>query len=248
MPYKQKLKDPPALNPRKRATYKVSNWTEYNKSLRKRGAISLYFPHGDLESQLFNKSSYIKGVSGQQATYRQPYVELIYTFYRLHGWGMRQITGYFEDLWKMKGLAIPTPSFGHLCDLFAAMPLKTKQYCDKLAKRIKNGESIDLILDSTGMRFDKASHWYEEKYGKECKIKPWRKLHLAIDLEMNVHSSKITDYESSDIGEMPNLIPDEQSEIKVGRVFADGAFYSVEGVEELSKRGIILTCGNSWRR
>jgi hypothetical protein len=39
MPYKQKLKDPPALNPRKRATYKVSNWTEYNKSLRKRGCL-----------------------------------------------------------------------------------------------------------------------------------------------------------------------------------------------------------------
>jgi hypothetical protein len=155
MPYKQKLKTP-SLNPRKKPDYKVTNWTEYNKSLRNRGALSLYFPHGNLESQFFNSECYIQGVSGQQATYKQSYIEVIYTFYRLFGWGMRQMTGYFEDLWQTKNLDIPTPSFGHLSDLFAAIPLKTKQYCDKLAKRIQNGESIELILDSTGMRFGKA--------------------------------------------------------------------------------------------
>lgn len=237
MPYKQKLKNP-SLNPKKKPVYKVTNWTEYNKSLRKRGALSLYFPYGNLESQFFNSECYIRGVSGRQATYKQAYVEVIYTFYRLFCWGMRQITGYFEDLWKTKNLSIPTPSFGHLSDLFAAVPLKTKQYCDKLVKRINNGESIELILDSTGMRFGKASHWYETKYGKPCDNKPWRKLHLAIDPEMNTHSVEITDYEASDIGEMSNLIPDERSGVKIESVTADGAYYSIGGVQKLHERGI----------
>ncbi|GAA5253083.1 hypothetical protein KNCP2_13720 [Candidatus Rickettsia kedanie] len=56
-----------------------------------------------------------------------------------------QITGYFEDLWRSKGLEIPVPSFGHLCDLFSQIPLEVKQFCNKLAGRIKNGEAISLI-------------------------------------------------------------------------------------------------------
>ena len=237
MSYKQKLKMPPAINPRKKPTYKVTNWTHYNQSLKNRGNLSLYFPYGDLETQLFNQECYVKGIAGQQVTYKQAYVELLYTFYRLFGWGMRQITGYFEDLWKTKKLTILVPSFGHLSDLFAAIPLKTKQYCDKLAKRIRDGESISLILDSTGMRFDKASHWYETKYGKPCKDRPWRKLHLSMDPEMNIHQIEITDYEASDIGEMDNLLCTEQS-AQIESVTADGAYYSKEGVERLSKKGI----------
>ena len=83
--------------------------------------------------------------------------------YRLFGWGIRQITGYFEDLWRTKKLDIPVPSFGHLSDLFSALPLKVRQFCEKLAKRIGQGEPITLIFDSTGLRFGKASHWYQTK-------------------------------------------------------------------------------------
>lgn len=238
MPYKQKLKTP-AANPRKKRTYKVTNWTQYNQSLKKRGCLSLYFPYGNLEVQLFNSESYVKGIPGQQVTYKQAYVEVIYMFYRLFGWGMRQMGGYFEDLWKTKNLNIPVPSFGHMSDMFATIPVKTKQYCDKLAKRIRDGESISLILDSTGIRFDKASHWYETKYNKSCKNRPWRKLHLSMDPEMNIHQTEITDYEASDIGEMDNLLCNEQSEMQIGSVLADGAYYSKEVVEKLSKRGII---------
>ena len=109
MPYKQKQKDP-SPKARKKDIYKVINWSEYNKSLKKRGELSFYFPAGDLRSQFINEDRYISGVSGQQATYQTAYVELIYTFYRLFGWGIRQITGYFEDLWRTRGLDIPVPA------------------------------------------------------------------------------------------------------------------------------------------
>ena len=48
MPNKEKLKNPSA-NPRKKPKYKVTNWTDYNTSFRKRVAISLYFPKGDAD-------------------------------------------------------------------------------------------------------------------------------------------------------------------------------------------------------
>ena len=69
MPYKAKLKNP-SLNPRKKASYRVVNWSEYNRSLKKRGELSLYFPRGDLKSQFVNESPYVEGISGQQETYK----------------------------------------------------------------------------------------------------------------------------------------------------------------------------------
>jgi hypothetical protein len=54
MPYKEKLKNP-SPNPRKKPQYKVVNWTEYNKSLKKRGELSLYAYSGRNEHS-FRKS------------------------------------------------------------------------------------------------------------------------------------------------------------------------------------------------
>lgn len=237
MPYKEKLKNP-SPNPRKKPQYKVLNWTEYNKSLKKRGKLSLYFPRGDLRSQFINEAPYVHGIAGQQATYKQPYIELVYLFYRLFGWGIRQMTGYFEDLWRTKNLNILVPSFGHLSDLFSAIPLKVRQFCEKLAKRIEQGESITLIFDSTGLRFGKASHWYQTKYGKSCHQTPWRKLHLSMDPQMNVHDIEITDTEVSDIEMMDGLIPEEIAML-LEKVVADGGYYSKEVVEDLYNKGII---------
>lgn len=236
MPYKQKLKSP-SRNPRTKPSYKVINWTDYNKSLKKRGQLSLYFPQGDIKSQFINEECYIVGISGQEATFKDPYIELIYTFYRLFGWGLRQITGFFEDIWHTKGLDIPVPSFGHLSDLFSRLPVKIRQFCDNLAKRVARGESVTLILDSTGLRFGKASHWYETKYDKPCSHTPWCKMHLSIDPEMNMHGVEITDYEASDIEMMDDLIPEDGSQ-PIDKIIADGGYYSIQGVEKLHDLGI----------
>jgi hypothetical protein len=237
MPYKEKLKNP-SPKPRKKSQYKVSNWSEYNKSLKKRGEVSLYFPPGEIKPHFVNEISYIKGISGQQSTYKQPYIELIYTFYRLFNWGIRQMTGFFEDLWRTKDLDIPVPSFGHLSDLFSSLPLKARQFCENLARRIDKGESISLIFDSTGLRFGKASHWYQTKYGKPCHQKPWRKMHLSMDHQMNVHGVDITQTEVADSDVMEDLIPDEIA-ILLEKVIADGGYYSKELVEKLYNKGII---------
>lgn len=234
MPYKERQR---SGEPRKRAKiqYRVTNHTEYNQSLRKRGMISLYFPTGDIKEQFINETPYVTGESGQFQTYTKAYIEVIYTLYRLYGLGIRQMTGYFEDLWKTKGLSIPVPSFGHLSDRFATIPVHVKQLCKNLRKRIQNGEKIDMIADSSGLRFGKASHWYETKYNKSCNNRPWKKLHLSMDPDFNIHAVKITDQDVSDIEVLNELIP---KEIEVDKLLGDGGYYSTEGVEKLYKQGI----------
>jgi hypothetical protein len=221
MPYKQKLKSP-STKSRSKPKYKVINWTEYNKSLKKRGELSFYFPKGDLKALFINETPYVPGLSGQQATYSDAYIELIFTFYRLFNFGMRQTSGYFEDFWRNQNLDIGVPSFGHLSDLFSKVPLKVRQFCEEAIARINNGESVVMLCDSTGMRFGKASHWYEKKYGKRCDNTPWRKLHIGIDQVMNMHSVEVTGYSSSDIGKLDDLL---NIEAPISKVISDGAYW-----------------------
>ena len=61
--------------------------------------ISLYFPSGDSKAHFINARPYARGISGREPTFAAGYIELIYTFYRLFGWGMRQTTG----TWKISG-------------------------------------------------------------------------------------------------------------------------------------------------
>ena len=123
----------------------MTNARAYNQSLRKRGMISLYVPDGDLKAQFINAKIRTAGVSGREPTYTSAYIELIYTFYRLFGWGMRQITGYMEDYWATRGLDIAVPSSGQLCDRFAALEVSVTQRCGQLARRLARGEAVSMI-------------------------------------------------------------------------------------------------------
>jgi hypothetical protein len=234
MPYKAREKQG---EPRKREKpgYRVTNAHAYNQSLKKRGMISLYVPHGDLKAQFINAITRTRGVSGREPTYTAGYIQLIYTFYRLFGWGMRQTTGYMEDYWATRGLDIEVPSFGQLCDRFAALEANVTQRCEQLARRLARGEAVSLIVDSTGLSFARAGQWYEEKYGKKADRTPWRKMHLSIDAGMNIHAIRITTTEVSDAEGMDAILP---ADLPVDRVIADGAYYSIERGEALSRAGI----------
>jgi hypothetical protein len=235
MPYKERLKKS-EHRIRKKAGYKVLNWSDYNKSLKKRGQLSFYFPKGELKSLFINEETYQEGLSGRQAYYRPAYIELIYIFYRLFNWGMRQIIGYFEDFWKSKGLDIAVPSFGHLSDLFASLPAQVRHYCDKVAQRLQKGESVSLIMDSSGFSFDKARYWYQTKYNKPCEQRPWRKLHLSMDADMETYAVELTEQEVSDREVMDLLTPASTS---LDKVIADGGYYSAEKSQDFYDKGII---------
>ncbi|WP_429443111.1 transposase [Paraburkholderia youngii] len=197
--------------------------------------ISLYVPGGDLKAQLINAKMRTLGLSGREPTYITAYIELIFTFYRLFGWGMRQITGYMEDYWETRGLDILVPSASQLGERFVSLEVSVTQRCEQLARRLARGGTISLIVDSTGLSFGRASQWYEEKYGQKAARTPWRKMHLSIDADMNVHAIRITTTNVSDSEGMDAVLP---ADVPMDRVIADGAYYSIERTEALSGAGV----------
>lgn len=235
MPYKERAKTG-AERKRKKPVYRVKNPREYDLSLKKRGKLNLYFPPGDVRAQFVNEEPYRKGVSGQQVSYTDAYIELIFTFYVLFGWGMREITGYMEEFWEVRGLSIPVPCHATLSNRFSQLTLNVKQRCRELAQRLEKGESVDIMMDSTEMRFGRASCWYEVKYGKKTDVTPWRKMHLCMDTQGNVHEVAVTSTEVFDSQGMELILPDL---LPVAKLFADGTYYCIERNERLLQTGIL---------
>jgi len=73
------------------------------------------------------------------------------------------------------------------------------------------------------------------KYGKSCDGTPWRKLHIGIDQVMNMQSVEVTDYASSDIGKLDDLI---NIEAPISKVISDGAYYSKKRVQKFYEKDI----------
>ena len=102
-----------------------------------------------------------------------------------------------------------------------------------LTKPIKRGESLHLLVDSTGLKMYGEGEWLEEKHGKRSR-RHWRKLHLAIDA--NSHEIVAVELTTDDVGDI-TAVPDllDQIDGSVASVTADGA-YDADGVyDEFSR-------------
>lgn len=101
MPFKERLK---SGEPRRRVkpTYAPKDWSAYNKGLRSRGMISLYFPKGNPLTTLVNLHPYVERVSGRQETYSPAYVCILFILYRMLDMGLRQFAGFMQDYWQAR--------------------------------------------------------------------------------------------------------------------------------------------------
>lgn len=79
--------------------------------------------------------------------------------------------------------------------------------------------------------------WYLKKYGKQSDRRSWCKLHIAMDQDFNNLAVHITNCETADINELEPLL--ENADLHVSKVIADKAYYSIDGVQSMSDKGIM---------
>jgi hypothetical protein len=84
-----------------------------------------------------------------------------------------------QDCLNTMGPDISVSSLGHLCDLFLGAGYCAQQHCKRLAQRLAHSEDVTVIIDGTGLRFNRASQRHEEKYSKKAVPPPWRKMGLG---------------------------------------------------------------------
>jgi len=191
-------------------TYKTKNWSDYNRALRHRGSLSIWF---DAEMAWEAKPS---GHRGRQQVYSDAAIQACLTIKLLFGLPLRQATGFVESLLELVGLDWAVPDFSTLSrrqkTLSVAIPYRG------------SSEPLHLLVDSTGIKAEGEGEWNARKHGGS-KRRLWRKIHIGIDEQtLEIRAIEVT---SSSIGDSP-ILPGLLSQIaqgqEIGSVTADGAY------------------------
>ena len=164
----------------------------------------------------------------RSATYSDLAIELCLTLGKVLKQPLRQTLGLMRSIATLLGVKIAVSDFSTLSRRSNGAILLPNPRTD-------NGASIQLVVDSTGLKIFGEGDWLEEKHKTKAKRKSWRKLHLWLDLV----SGQIvcSDLTADDVGD-PTVLPSllDQTDGPVDLFLADGAYEGEPTVEALTER------------
>jgi hypothetical protein len=131
-------------------TYKTKNWAAYNRALKQRGSLSIWF------DAAMDWDATPSGKRGRQQAYSDASIQACLTIKVLFGLPLRQATGFMESLLKLVGLGWSVPDFSTLCrrqkTLSVAIPYKG------------SAGPLHLFIDSTGIKAEGEGEWNARKH------------------------------------------------------------------------------------
>lgn len=196
--------------------FKVSNWPEYNQSLRQRGDITVWLSE-DTISQWYETDRVYDG-TGAPRLYTDFAITICHEIRLVYKLPLRQCQGFIKSLFKMMNIPISCPDYSVLSKRLGVLNIKTPRY----KKSDKPDNTIHAIaIDSTGLKRFGRGEWHQEKYELSSKAS-WRKLHLAINQDHYIEACTLTDRFSHDESQVNSLL--NQIDTPIDHFSADGAY------------------------
>ena len=206
MPYK--LQEPRRHHIDK-MTFKVTNWSDYDEGLRRRGSLTFWVEEDVLQSWYAAPRT----TPGGQPVYADGTIEMILTLGMVYHLPLRQTEGFASSILSLMDLPLPVPRHSTLS--------RRRKTLDIQPIKPSVRGPIDIVLDGSGLKIFGAGEWCVEKHGKSKRR--WRKLSIGVDPKSGeIVAHKLTD---SDVGD-PDLVEPllEASGVSIRHFFADGAY------------------------
>jgi hypothetical protein len=195
-----------------RQKHRVTNWTGYNESLRRRGDLTVWIS----DEALGLWSAPRRTTRGGQPCYTDLAIEFCLTLGVVFRQPLRQTQGLMRSIAKLLGVEIAVPDFSTLSRRGNGLMVCTKP-------KASNKTAIHLTVDSTGLKIFGEGEWLEQKHKTKRKRRSWRKLHLGLDLVSGeIVCSDLTTDDVGDPTALPGLL--DQIDGPVDRFLADGAY------------------------
>ena len=158
----------------KEPKYKVTNWSEYNKSLCQRGSITLFLDADVIEE--WKKVDPKKKIVGKKV-YPDSSIECCQRLKNQFHLRLRQAQGFIISIFSlMPNLQeISVPDYSTLCRRQGGLPVE-------ISEGLEHGESLYIGIDSTGLKVYGEGEWKVSKHGWS-KRRTWMKMHIGIDLD-----------------------------------------------------------------
>lgn len=191
-------------------SYRVRNWSEYNKSLVSRGSVTIWISKEALKNWHFKG----KRTPGGVKKFSDLAIKACLLVKEVYGLTYRQCEGFIRSLKKFFPIE-KVPHYSTLCR-------RTSQVKFDLSKQLPRRKGLHILIDSTGLKVSGEGEWFRKKHGTR-KFSLWSKLHLALDHEsqkiVSVKRSGAFGYDSKF---MPDLI--DELAVDINCVYGDGAY------------------------
>jgi len=191
--------------------YKTRNWAQYNAALKERGSLTIWL---DRDMQWLATPS---GKRGRQQIFSDASIQFCLSLKCLFGLPLRQGLGLVQSLLRLASMDWPVPDY-------STVSRRQKTLTVQLPYRGSGDGALDLLVDSTGIKFVGEGEWKRKKHGAEYR-RQWRKVHLAIDAKtLEIRGIEVTDNSVGDAPMLPELLAQIPEEEEIGSVCADGAY------------------------
>src|SRR3954465_9827323 len=205
--------------------HKVTNWRDYDESLRRRGSVTVWFSDeavGAWEAE--RRTSW-----GGQPEYSDLAILTGLTFKAVFRLAYRQTEGLIGSVIGLLGLDLAVPDHTTLCRRAETLegprpkPRGAGAGADDATGGADGGaEPLHLLVDSTGLKLIGAGEWLGEKHGTKRR-RSWRKMHLGVDADTGrIVAATLTDRDEDDAAQVGPLL--DQVAEPVASVTADGAY------------------------
>ena len=211
------------VNPKYKTKYRVQNWAAYEKSLRCRGDLTVWFDEGAIGA--WNATS--SGLPGGQRRYSDLAILTALTLRTVYHLALRQTEGFVASLIGLMGLELETPDHTTLSRRSGTLEVP------KFVGR--HDGPIHLVIDSTGLKIVGDGEWHAYKHRSSNKRRSWRKLHLAVRDGGFIEASVLTDSRADDSTVGEDLL--EKLVVPVASFRGDGAYDSRAFYAALGRAG-----------
>src|SRR4051812_19369239 len=197
--------------------HKVTNWREYNASLRQRGSLTVWFSAEAIEGWAAEPRT----TPGGQPWYSALAILTALTLRAVFRLAYRQAEGLLGSVVGLLGLALRVPD--HTTSSRRAATLEVPRP-PRSGGTDGGGEAepVHLLVDSTGLKLCGAGEWLVEKHGTRTR-RSWRKLHLGVDADTGrIVASALTGHDADDGAQVDLLLG--QVEGPVASLTGDGAY------------------------
>ena len=187
--------------------HRVTNWSEYNEGLRRRGDLTVWIS----EDALALWAAPRRTTRGGQPHYSDSAIEMCLTL------GLVFKNPRLDALHcEAAGGEIAVPDFSTLSRRGNGLTLRTKPTS-------RSDKPVQLIVDSTGLKIFGEGEWLEQKHKTKRKRRSRRKLHLGLELVSGeIVCSDLTKENVGDPTALPGLL--DQVTGPISHFLADGAY------------------------
>ncbi len=193
-------------------TYKIRNWSEYNRALIQRGSITVWMDEKAIKNWF---SSYHTCRAGRPATYSDEAILMILILREVYKRSLRNLQGFVQSLFQVMGLDLPVPSYTQISR-------RAKSLHKRVNRLIHGKQARHIIFDSTGLKVHGEGEWKVKVHGKS-KRRTWRKFHIGIDaMSQDIICCELTGNNKGDAEVAEQMLGKISCKVKSAR--GDGAY------------------------